>query len=99
MSRAAPFHLRFYIRCERLLVLRGSSLIVLADEIGRWNIAPGGMSELGSLHLVRLCDKLRGPHRCLREWEIVVEGFVTMRDIEATIRLDVCKFGFWDRRY
>lgn len=61
MSRAAPFHLRFGARCEHLLVLSGSSLIVLADEVGRWNIAPGGASELGSLHLIRLCDKSARP--------------------------------------
>lgn len=90
MSRAAPFHLRFGARCEHLLVLRGSTPIVFADEVGRWNIAPGGVSELGSLHLMRLCDKSRGPQRCLPWLEIVVERLIAMQDIEAAIGLNTC---------
>ena len=61
MARAALFHLCFGARCEHLLVLRGSSLIVFADEIGGWNIAPGRASELSRLHLIRLRDQPRGP--------------------------------------
>ena len=89
MSRVALFHLRFGTRCEHLLVLRGSSLIVLADEISGWNVAPGGASGLGSLHPIRLCDQPRGPQRCLSMWEVVVERFFAVQDIEAAIGLDV----------
>ncbi len=88
MSRAAPLDLRFGTRREHLLVLRGSGLIVLADEVGRWNITPGGASELGSLHLIRLCDQSRGPQRCLGWLEIVVERLFATQDVEATIGLD-----------
>lgn len=50
MSRAALFHMRLGARCEHLLHCRRNSLVVLADEVGGWNIAPGGTGELGSLH-------------------------------------------------
>ena len=61
MSRAALFHLRLGHCCKRFLVLSGDSLIILTDEVGRWNIAPGSASELGRLHTVRLRDQPRSP--------------------------------------
>ena len=88
MSRAARYHLRFGVGCEHLLVLRGASLIVLADKVGGCIITPGGEGELGSLHPIGLCDQPRGPQRCLRRWEIVVERFFAMQNIEAAIRLN-----------
>lgn len=50
MSRGAFLHPRFGARGEHLLVLGRSSVVVLADEVGGWDVAPGGTSELGSLH-------------------------------------------------
>ena len=50
MSRAALLHLGLGFRREHLLVLRGSGLVVLADEIGGRDVAPGGPRELGFLH-------------------------------------------------
>ena len=50
MSRAAFFDLRFGACSEHLLVLRRSSVVVLADEVGGWDVTPGGTRELGSLH-------------------------------------------------
>lgn len=52
MSRAALLHLRLGTCCEHFLVLRGSSVIILADEVGGRDIAPSGARELGSLHQV-----------------------------------------------
>ena len=89
MSRAALFHMRFGARCECLLIRRRYSPIVLADEVGGWDIAPGGASELGSLHRIGLCDQPRGPEQCLRLWEVAVECLVAVQDVEAAIRLDV----------
>ena len=80
--------MRFGARGEHLLIRRRRGLVVLADEIGRWNIAPGGTGELGSLHRIRLCDQLRGPQRCLRRWEVVVEGALAVQDVEAAIGLE-----------
>ena len=50
VSRAAPFHLRLGACCKHFLVLRGSSVIILADEVGGRDVAPGGARELGSLY-------------------------------------------------
>ena len=89
MPRAALFHMGIGARCECLLKLRRSSLIVLADEVGGWDIAPGGASELGSLHRIRLWDQPRGPQRCLRWWEVAAERLVAVQDVEAAVGLDV----------
>lgn len=96
MSGAAPLHLRFGSRCEHLLILSGDGLIVLADEVGRWNITPGGASELGCLHLVRLCDEARGPQRCFRWLEVVVELLFAIQDVEAAIGLDAGELTPWE---
>lgn len=97
MSRTASSHLRSSARREHLLVLKRSRLIVLTNEIGGWNVAPGGTSEFGLLHQIRLCDEPRSPHRGLGGWEIVVERFFTVEDVEAAVGLDngvnILRFG------
>lgn len=61
MARVALLHMRFGARCEHLLVLNGNSLIIFGDEVGGWDITPGGASEFRGLYRIRLCDQPRGP--------------------------------------
>ena len=61
MSRAALLHLRIGACCKLLLILRGSSVIILADEVGGRDIPPGGARKLGRLHQVRVRYQARGP--------------------------------------
>ena len=52
MSRVALLHLRLGACREHLLMLRGNGVIILADQVGGRDIAPGGARDLGSLHAV-----------------------------------------------
>lgn len=36
-------------------------MIVFADEVGGWDIAPGGPSEVGGLHPIRLRNQPLSP--------------------------------------
>ena len=80
-------HLRFGAPGEHLLVLRRRRLIVVANEIGRRDVPPGGVGDLGFLHFIRLYDQPRSPELGFRGRKIVVEGLLSISDAEAAIRL------------
>ena len=76
MPRPNPLNPRLCARGESLLILCRHRLIVLGDEIGRGDVAPGSAGDLRSLYLVGLGDETRSLERGFGVGEIVVEFFL-----------------------